>query len=123
MKKFSKFLISLGAFAPSLVLAENTFRDAAGGVADVLDAVLYWISTYIIPILIAVALLYFFWGIITYIRKAGDEKERGNARAMMMWGIIALFVMVSAWGLVSILQDTFGISDESVNPPSIPGYN
>ncbi|MCW9054667.1 MAG: hypothetical protein OQJ98_01635 [Candidatus Pacebacteria bacterium] len=69
-----------------------------------------------IPLVIALAVLLFFWGLATYIMKAGEEKEQG--RDLMIWGIIALFVMVSIWGLVRLLQDTFNVGDQT---PIIPG--
>jgi hypothetical protein len=36
----------------------------------------------------------------------------------MLWGIIALFVMFSVWGLVGILASTFGVR---VCLPGAPG--
>ncbi len=50
---------------------------------------------------------------------AGDETARTEARNIMIWGIIALFVMVSVWGLVNVLDDTFGLDDQALNPPSL----
>ena len=38
---------------------------------------------------------------------------------MMIWGISALFVIVSIWGLVGILQGTFGVSGGGTT--AIPG--
>ena|SRR3989344_7409752 len=68
-------------------------------------------------IVVAIALLYFLWGLSQYILKAGEEKDKG--RDMMIWGIIALFVMVSVWGLVRVLSNTFNVS--SGGTTNIPG--
>jgi hypothetical protein len=40
----------------------------------------------------------------------------------MTWGVIALFVMVSIWGLVAVLDNIFlgGAPETSVNVPSVP---
>lgn len=38
-----------------------------------------------------------------------NEEKRKQGKQYMIWGIIALFVMVSIWGLVAILTNTFGI--------------
>ncbi len=62
------------------------------------------------PIVVALALLYFFWGLATYILAAGEEEARAKGRSMMIWGIIALFVIVSVFGLITILQGTFGVT-------------
>lgn len=38
----------------------------------------------------------------------GDDQDK--VRDQMLWGVITLFVMVAAWGLVNILADTFGVT-------------
>jgi hypothetical protein len=64
----------------------------------------------------------FFWVLVKYIYSAGNEKPRGDGAALMMWGVIALFVMVSIWGLVAVLDNIFlgGSPATSVNVPSVP---
>ena len=71
-----------------------------------------------IPVVIALAVLYFFWGLAQYVLYSGDEGKKEEGRNIMIYGIIALFVMVSVWGLIGILQRTFGVQDQ---PPIIPG--
>ncbi len=71
----------------------------------------------IIPILIGLALLAFLWGIMRYL--FSDKKD--DAKTLMIWGIIALFVMTSVWGLVAILSDTILGTNRNTNlPPSVP---
>jgi hypothetical protein len=55
----------------------------------------------IIPVLIALALVFFMWSALQYIRQAGETG--GETRSNLLWGIIALFVIFSVWGLVNIL--------------------
>ena len=76
----------------------------------------------IIPILVALALLFFFWGLAIFILNAGNEQRRTEGRGIMIWGIIALFVMLSVWGLVVLLQTTFGVGGVILPPlPQVPG--
>jgi len=43
---------------------------------------------------------------------------------MMLWGIIALFVMTSVWGLVGILRGTlFGNNQDPAQNVKLPSYN
>jgi hypothetical protein len=59
----------------------------------------------IIPILIGLALLVFFWGLAKFILKlGGDAKAAEEGKKLMIWGLVALFVMISVWGLVAWLQ-------------------
>jgi hypothetical protein len=61
----------------------------------------------LIPLAIAVAVLFFVWGLVKYISAGGDDTATAEARKFMLFGIIAIFVMVSVWGLVGILVNTF----------------
>lgn len=71
----------------------------------------------IIPIVFAIALLVFFWGLVKYIWGAEDEKA--NAKKTMIWGVVALFVMASVWGLVAFIGTAVGVGQTAgpaVNP-------
>ncbi len=61
-------------------------------------------------LLYAFAFAAFFYGVVKFILNAEVEKERNTAKEWMTWSIVALFVMVSIWGIVGILVNTFGIS-------------
>lgn len=78
------------------------------------------INNSIIPLLFAVATVAFVWGSIKFfIIDADEEAKREQGRQFMMWGIIALAVMLSVWGLVGILTSTFGVGS-SVLPTVKP---
>lgn len=70
----------------------------------------------IIPLLITLATVYFLWGVLGYIMAAGDEKKITEARHFIAYGLIGLFVIVSVWGLVSVITNTFIGSDNSGMP-------
>ena len=71
-----------------------------------------------IPVVLALAVLYFFWGLAQYVLNAANEDKKAEGRNIMIWGIIVLFVMVSVWGLIRLLQDTFNVGGQT---PIIPG--
>jgi hypothetical protein len=54
----------------------------------------------LIVVVAGLAVLYFFWGLVKFIFNAGSEEAQTEGKNIMRWGIIALFVMVSIWGLV-----------------------
>ena len=56
----------------------------------------------IIGIIITIAIIVFFWGLVRYLTDVGEEKHKGLI--MMFYGLIALFVMVSVWGIIHLLQ-------------------
>ncbi|OHA29052.1 MAG: hypothetical protein A3B08_00200 [Candidatus Taylorbacteria bacterium RIFCSPLOWO2_01_FULL_43_44] len=67
----------------------------------------------VIYLIISLAVLYFFWGIIRYVGGGADQEKRTEARNMIVYGIIALFAMVSIWGVVFMIGQTLGISTEN----------
>ncbi len=74
-----------------------------------LEAFTCLIGIYVIPILFSLAFIYFLWNIANTIRTASNPTEVKNARKTMIISVVALFVMVSVWGLVKILSTTFGL--------------
>ncbi len=113
MKKFTTVATSVAALsAPFMALAVTTATNVLTKVQDILDIV--------IPIVITLALIYFLWGVASYIMSSGDEEKRKEARNVMIWGIIALFVMVSVWGLVRFIGNTFDIGqDQTITLPRV----
>ncbi len=71
----------------------------------------------IIPIFFAAAIAFFVWGVVKFfIINSDEEAKRTQGKQFMIWGIVALAVMVSVWGLVKILTTTFGTNDSFVIP-------
>ena len=74
----------------------------------------------IIPFIFALAVLMFIWGAVKFfIIGADEETKRNEGKQFMLWGIIALVVMVSVWGLVKIVGTTFNL-DTSALPQVRP---
>src|SRR5262249_43382447 len=76
---------------------------------------------YAIGILIGVAIIAFFYGMIKYLFGAtGDATQKGKAAKLMIYGILSIAVMLSVYGLVRLLQNTFGVgNNQLVQPPQI----
>ncbi len=73
----------------------------------------------IIPLLLAVAVLYFFWGLVQFIINSGkDPKAVDAGRSHMIYGILAIFIMVSLFGIINWLGNTAGLNNGAV--PIIP---
>lgn len=64
----------------------------------------------VVPLLMTVALIMFFVGMIRFIASAGDETKRKEGKQFMLWGIIGLFVMLTIFGILGVLVNTFGIT-------------
>ena len=62
--------------------------------------------------LVLLAIILFFFGVTASIFNKGQGKINGEKfKQMILWGISILFVMVSIWGIIRLLQETlFGNS-------------
>ena len=75
----------------------------------------------LVPFAITLAVLVFFWFLIMFIWKSGDPAERKKSLAGMGWSVVALFVMVSIWGIVGFLGSITGIGQGGTVPvPTVP---
>lgn len=61
----------------------------------------------IVPLLVGLALVGFLYGIIKYFLNPDNEEKRKDGKSFMFWGLITLFVIVTLWGIVGILSNTF----------------
>ncbi len=71
-------------------------------------------------IVYGLAFLAFFWGLAMYLFKAGDDDKKKGIQ-IIITSIIVIFVMTSIFGIVKVLQATFGADDNTVNDIQIPG--
>lgn len=82
--------------------------------------ILYGVIILIAPIIASLALIAFFWGLAMFLFKFdGKEEEQKKGRAVMVYGVVVIFVMVSIFGIVNLLQRGFGTPSGNITPPSL----
>jgi hypothetical protein len=102
MKKIISFIAV--AFVPSLALAQTTIiTDANSLTQKLID-----LSNVFIYLLISLGVIFVIWNVVMYlIRSGSDEEGRKKAQGHILWGLVGLAVILSIWGLVNILTNTF----------------
>lgn len=91
---------------------------------DILCLITKTINDSIIPLIFALATVMFIWGVVKFfIINADEEAKREQGKQYMIWGIIALAVMLSVWGLVGVLKNTFHIDVGSSILPQVKPSN
>lgn len=73
----------------------------------------------VIVLLFALITIYFIWGVIQYVTAGGDDEKLAKGKKHMLWGIIGLAVVASAWGLARLLIE-YVLGGGNVNPPPPP---
>ncbi len=113
MKKVIAFGI---VFAPMFVFAQlNVGAQNLTGVVAFLFAVL----NIAVVLITAAAVVWFIWGVFTFIQASGDEEGRTEGRKRMVAGIIGIAVIVSVWGLVRWITATAGTSGGTALPTTV----
>ena len=96
------------SFLPVIASAQQTLTWVMGLVANLLNMA--------IGLFVTIAIVVFFWGLIKYLFNQ-DSENAAEGIKIMFWGLIALFVMVSIWGIIRLLQNTFQVGG---NQPFVP---
>lgn len=60
----------------------------------------------IIYLLIALAVVYFFWGMVEFIQNADNPSKRKEGFDHMLWGILGIVLMFSVKGVIAIISGT-----------------
>lgn len=114
MKKL--LAVGLSGLLPILAFAQGLDYDPSEGIGGLLN----WFKNLLnalVPIVIAIAVVWFIWNVFMFVIKEGEDKDK--AKSAMIWGIIAIAVMVSVWGLVAILTNTFGTKGVDADIPNL----
>jgi uncharacterized membrane protein len=69
-----------------------------------------------ITLLTALAVVYFVYGVFEFVKNSASEDGVRTGGRHIIWGIIGLFIMVSAWGIIGLICNTVGCQDSSPPP-------
>ncbi len=75
-----------------------------------LNKINQYILNPIILLLFAIALLTFFVGLFQFINSETVDSKRDVGKKKILYGIIGMFIMISAYGLIHLILGTFGIN-------------
>ena len=65
------------------------------------------------PLLLAmflVAVAYFVFGLVSFIANAGSEEARSKGKSHMLWSIVGMVIMISAYAILAMVTGSFGIN-------------
>ena len=110
MKKLIKIFLLTVVLIPAVTSAQ------LGGIGNLLNET-DMVVRFSIGLLAGIALLVFFWGLVKFIFAQGSETIKTEAKKVMGWGLVALFVMISVWGLVRFMQEALLGGVDFTAPP------
>ena len=65
-----------------------------------------------LPVIFGLAVLAFIWGLVKFIfRIGGDEKAIVEGKKLMVWGLIALFIVISLMSILAFAHREVGFGE------------
>ena len=102
MKKLIAFVLTV---SPALALAQpltdiNSVATKATNIGNL-----------VLALAISLSIVWIIVSIVRYLI-AGGEEDRKKGGMAILWGVVGLFVILSIWGLVAILRNSFRTQDQ-----------
>jgi hypothetical protein len=92
---------------------ETTYQNAFSSIRNIIN--------FAIPVIFALGLIVFLWGLLKFLTAAGKEDAAADGKRLMIWGVVILFVMTAVWGLVGIVGQFTGVNQGTTpNLPNVP---
>lgn len=101
----------------SLVHAQEGVELAHSFVAEINRIILFPLIT----LLLVIALLIFIWGAFQYVSNAGNDAGRAAGKRHLLWGVIGMLIMLSAYAILTIAANTFGIDPDQYRRETFSG--
>ncbi len=86
-----------------------------------LDNIVKFINSNLIPFILAIAFLVFVWGVFSYfILGASNEDKRKDATKVMAYSVGGFLLVLVFWGIINLLVDFTGLGNEKLEGGDIP---
>ncbi len=119
MRRFNLFTGSAAAvlLTPVLAFAQGIAKSSdAGPFQDLLQNILVFTNTVLIPFIIGIGFLVFVWGMFKYFIVGGandDAKEQG--KSLMIYATLGFLLIIVFWGVVNLLTASTGLQGQTLN--------
>ena len=124
MKKVKHLVGSAGLFMLPMLVSAQGLADGTGDAGPfqrLLEGVLNFTNTFLIPFIIAIGFLVFVWGMFQYFIAGGandESKEKG--KSLMIWATVGFVLIIVFWGVINLLTASTGLDGATLlNTPEI----
>ncbi len=88
--------------------------------ADIIDLIIYYLNIVLVLFMGAAVVIFVYHVIKYFILPNADRSEAGS---YVLYSVIGFFVILSFWGLVNVLQNTFGLQNENNRPSTWSSFS
>jgi hypothetical protein len=72
----------------------------------------------LILLVFALGFFYFMWGLVVFLWNSKEGEIATDGKQHMLWGIVGMFIMVSVYGIITLITGTFGINQQNATDTS-----
>jgi hypothetical protein len=97
--------------------------DANSPLGKFFAAITTFIGSVLIPLVMAIAIIAFMWGVVQYFIIGGaDDEKRKSGKQLMIYSILGFVLIVAIYGIVNFIITVLGFeSSSTITPPRLPG--
>ncbi len=78
-------------------------------VSILVDKIVVEIVNPAIALIFVAGLVVFFWGLVEFLWNRADSDKQEHGKRHMLWGVVGVFIMLSAYGILALFTNAFGI--------------
>jgi hypothetical protein len=105
---------AVGILAPFVVFAKGPT------LFDIITLIIKYLNVALVLFMGAAVVIFVYHVIKYFILPNADRSEAGS---YVLYSVIGFFVILSFWGLVNVLQNTFGLQNENHKPSSWASFS
>ncbi len=72
----------------------------------------------LILLVFAGGFFFFMWGMVKFLWNSREGEVSDDGKQHMLWGVVGMFIMVSVYGIITIMTNSFGINEDSATNTS-----
>ena len=76
---------------------------------NLLDRFIDLIINPTIALIFTAGFFLFLWGLVVFLFKLGEGGAPSEGKQHMLWGLIGMLIMVSVYGILNIIENTFDL--------------
>ncbi len=109
----TRLAIMVVFMAPAVVQGQGLAQGDTGAFGTLITGITNLINQFLIPLLIALCVLAFIYGVFVYfIAGSDDEEKRATGRSLMLYAIIGFVAIVTLWAIVTFVAGAFGLETD-----------
>jgi len=85
---------------------------------DLLDRIVDYVIDPAVKVVFTLGLFFFLWGFVEFLWKLKDGQVSEDGKNHMVYGLVGMLIMVSVYGIISLVMNTFGIDPDTATDVS-----